>query len=512
MVRSIIVTLLGVSMAASCQLVHAAELEKAQVEFETLARELPNLDLDSVLYDRLESRSRWWPETGEVHQRVLEKVTDVAYTKETLLKLLKHEDAKVRTLAAVALFDREDPSVLPALVELCDDDAATFPAYMAFAYASFDLPKKDPPTVDQTVANVAAKMVAFYMGRAGYQYGVKHKTQPGFAEYWEARQDRSHCASWFAVKLARASQSRFPVRETRIPLIKEIHQQIGQLPPDERAWNLLWLSGENGRQWLVSDEELVEICQALGPEKLLRMLENNIPSDDPDLQPQPKSNSYYQLMQMFVLRHADQLLRPEDADALLACERWQRDYLKHGISDPLINPWWAIGAAHLQPKDASRVLHSAMQRFQGEFDSRHQAAIAIALWQLCGVAEKDFIVDWFYEVAPDRGAFPHCRGQFIVAMQQETNGREIVTQIIQDKRLDRLDWQSLDRLVHAVNAWEEKPIFTQDQLRQVWHPLGEGHYHWEKGKAQIDFPKETAELERHLQTWRTRLLEWASAG
>ena len=489
----------------------------AQAEFETLARQLPNLDLDSVLYDRLESRSKRSPETGEVHQRVLEKVTGVAYTKETLLKLLKHQEAKVRTLAAVALFDREDPSVLPALVELCDDDAMTFRGYMPFASAglgsaSLGLPQKDPPTVEQTVANVASKMVAFYMGRAGYHYGVKHKTQPGFAEYWEARQDRSHCASWFAVKLARASQSRFPVREARIPLIKEVRQQIDQLPPDERAWNLLWLSGENGSQWLVSDEELVEICQALGPEKLLRMLENNIPSDDPDLQSQRKSNSYYQLMQMFVLRHADQLLRPEDADTLLACERWQRDYLKHGISDPLITPRWAIAAAHLQPKDASRILHAAMERFQGKFDSRHQAAIAIALWQLCGPAEEDFIVDWFYEVVPGRGAFPHCRGDFIVTMQQETNGREIVTQIIQDKRLDRLDWQSLHRLVRAVNDWEEKPIFTQDQLRQVWHPLGEGHYHWEKGKAQKDYPKETAELEQHLQTWRTRLLDWASAG
>lgn len=510
MVRSIIVTLLGVSMVAWCHLAKAAELEKAQAEFETLARQLPNLDLDSVLYDRLESRSKWWPETGEVHQRVLEKVTDVAYTKETLLKLLKHEDAKVRTLAAVALFDREDPSVLPALVELCDDDAATFPAYIAFAYASFDLPKKDPPTTKQTVANVASKMVAFYMGRAGFHYGVKHKTEPGFAEYWEARKDRSHCASWFAVKMARASQSSFPVREARIPLIREVRQQIDQLPPDEQAWNLLWLYEEDGSQSLITEEEMVEACQALGPEKLLRMLQNDIPSDDPDLQPRPRGNSPYNLMRMFVLRHADQLLRLEDADALLACERWQRDYLKHGISDPLINPWWAIAAAHLQPNHASRILHSAMQRFQGEFDASFQAAIAIALWQLCGTAEKDFIVDWFYEVAPERGAFPHCRGQFVLAMQKETNGREVVTQIIQDKRLDHLDWQSLHRLVRAVNALEEKPIFTQDQLRQVWHPLGEGHYHWEKGKAQKDYPKETAELEQHLQTWRTRLLDWAS--
>jgi hypothetical protein len=284
-----------------------------------------------------------------------------------------------------------------------------------------------------------------------------------------------------------------------------VRKRIDKLTPDERTWILLWLNGESGSDALVAEEELVEACKTVGPDKLLLMLQRKIPSDDPDLQPRSNNNWLYRRMQLFVLGHARQLLRPNDSKALLTCERWERDYQKHGIGDPTITPWWAVASAHLEPKNASPILHAAFERFQGEFDSEEQAIICVALWHLCGKPEINFIKDWFFWSSPERGSFPNSRGQFIEAMRNDSNGEEIIVEIVRDKRLDELDWQSLRRLLTMVNSWTATPIIGEDELREVSHPLGEGHYHWEKEKALRDYPKETEVLETILADWRARL-------
>ena len=45
---------------------------------------------------------------------------------EPIVKLTQHEDPKVRTLAALALFAREDHRLLPPIAALCTDEAETF--------------------------------------------------------------------------------------------------------------------------------------------------------------------------------------------------------------------------------------------------------------------------------------------------------------------------------------------------------------------------------------------------
>lgn len=484
-----------------------ADLEKTRAEFEALAKEVPYLSISSVLYDRVDHFRSRHTENSKRYQQAMGKVTGGNYARETLLSLLSDDDPKIRTLAAIALFDREDPHDLPALVELCDDNAETFPGLQPFAYAlgSFGEDEKDPPTVKQTVGEVAKKMVAFYMGRSGFHYGVSHPKEPGFDAYWQARQGRAYCAAWFAVQLDRASQASFPVRDDRLPLIRALRQRIDALPADQRAWTLLYLGGGQQNEVLVTEAELLEACQSLGPDKLLEMLQNKIPTDDPDLQPRKRNNSSYQQMQGFVLRHAQQLLRKEDSNALLACERWQRDYLRHGISDPLLTPWWAIAAAQLNPDQASEILHAAYDRFQGQYDAGNQAQLCIALWQLGGQKEWDFILNWFYEVKPGRGMTLHARVRLIQAMQDDSHGREMIAKIIQDQRLDNLDWQSLRQLVQTVNSWTASPVVTEEDLQAARHPVGSAHYHWEKERARKDYPAETKALEANLQDWRNKL-------
>ena len=474
-------------------------------DFERLATELPYLSISSVLYDRPDHLFQVAdPKIREEHFRILGKVTDRKYSKKALLDLLTHSNPKVRTLAAVALFDREDPTVLPALVKLCADASATFDGHGELSATRLRFTGIGPPAKKRSVGDIAKKMVAFYMERSGFYYGLEHRTKPGFADYWDARKNRSYCAAWFAVQLARASQCTCPTQRGCIDRIRAVRRRIDDLPADDRTWVLLWLNGEDGSDVLATEKELVGACKKVGPKKLLLMLQNKIPSDDPDLQPRTNNNWPYRRMSLFVLRYADQLLRQSDSDTLLACERWQRDYQKHGITDPTITAWWAVAAARLKPNRASRILHAAMARFQGEHDSGERSTLCVAMWQLTGKSNTAFILDWFYEDAP-RGSFPNSRGSFIEAMGKDSNGKEIISQLIQDKRLAHIDWQSLERLVRVVNEWVDPPIATDEEIQKVRHPLGQRHYYRSRAEARQKYPKETKELQSHLSKWRKRL-------
>ena len=70
-------------------------------------------------------------------------------------------------------------------------------------------------------------------------------------------------------------------------------------------------------------------------------------------------------MSLFVLQHATALLRSADAPALLEQERWERDYQKHGITDPMISPWWAIAAAQFDDRAAPSILSVRVREISG---------------------------------------------------------------------------------------------------------------------------------------------------
>jgi hypothetical protein len=171
-----------------------------QSEFESLAVTMPYLELDSVLYDR--SRTRVGPANPaevNLHYQILQKITKPRYSQEILLPLLKHRDAKVRTLALVALYDREDPSVLPTLVSLADDKERTFDGYPKLSPVWLRTTGLGPPQREQTVGYIADAMVMFYLREAGFDYGIRHATEPGFRDYWKTHNGRAYGASWFAV-------------------------------------------------------------------------------------------------------------------------------------------------------------------------------------------------------------------------------------------------------------------------------------------------------------------------
>ena len=210
-------------------------------------------------------------------------------------------------------------------------------------------------------------------------------------------------------------------------------------------------------------------------------------------------------MVIFVLQHAQQLFQTNNSDKLLECELRQRNYKKYGLPSSIITPWWPIAAARLNPDNAFKILNEAVTRFQGKYDSEKRSLLYVAIYNLCVKSKIKLILDWFYEENPKIGIYPNCRAAFIKALSNSPNGNYILSQIIQDKRFDTIDWQSLKQLVHTVNLWFKTPVVNEKELWRTGHPLGRAHYHWKKAEAKKQYPKETAELEAHLKEWRKLL-------
>ena len=452
----------------------AADSGEARVrsDFENMAAKMPYLAIESVLFDRKDhSFEVANPQDRESHFQILEQATDRKYSKEELLDLLKHPDARVRTLAMIALFDRNDPTVLPALVELSNDETVTFDGYGKLSETWLGLTGIGPPQEKQTVGYLAKKMVAFYMERAGFYYGIKHPTQPGFEKYWEDRKNRSQCASWFAIKLDRANRGTSPTQPESIADIQNVRHQIDQLPTDDRAWTLLWLFGEGRSDKLTTESELLEMAKQLGPDRLMLMLQRKIPSTDPDLQPRDSNNWRYKGMTLFVLKHASELLRPEDADKLLTCRDTEADLnRKAGLTDPTSPQWWAVGAAHLKPSSASQIIHSAFDRIQGqnEYPAEMRSDLAVALWDVSGESQSEYLADWFYTEFPSKQLWSNWRRSFIenISTINDPSPKKLIDKLVKDPRFETIDWDvaSLQSLANVINGWLGKPAVSQSEI------------------------------------------------
>lgn len=429
-------------------------------ELEQMAGDLPYLSVDCVLLDCPEPFYKAAnPEDDRCHERILSRLLDLQYAPEVLQKLCSDENAKVRTLAMVALFDREDPSHLPRFVSLADDRTPTFDAYPPFAAAGFGI---EPGPRTQAVGDVAQRMVEFYLGKAGIQCGNRRLSQPDFEDYWAARKDRPYSASWFSVQWARAAQGSLSPSPERVDRLRAVRHRIDRLPADDHAWTLLWLHGSIQNDMLVTEKELVDVAQELGPDKLLLMLQHEIPCDDPDIR---RGGGAYTAMMLWVLKHSAQLLRLDQAPAVeacadrppLPCSSFMDSLLEPSppTQRKLRSPWWMIASADLQPERATAILHAAMAEFNKTSDGAHRAELAVALWRLGRTTEIPYLVDWFYDEPVLMNQSPDPRAQFLhqLAENPVVELASLVAAIVDDPRFSDLGYRPVKELKSMTDGW-----------------------------------------------------------
>ena len=486
-----------------------------RTKFEKVAARLEFFDLRAFLYNRpyLEfvtadsSGPDPAPDDPSVAARyfqLLNQVLDPKIPVAQIAPLCHDPDPKVRTLALAAIFQRNDAHLLPLIVELTGDTAPTFPGYARLSQTWLRRTGVGPPPQKQTVAGVANTMVNFYLGRAGYSYGVAGSYgNPGFAAYWAQRKGRKFCAGWFWVELARASRSTSPTQPKYRADIRAVRRHIDALPAADRDWTLLFLNGDEGSDLLATEAELTAAARRRGADALLSVLRDEIPSTDPDVQHRPDNDWLYQRLTGWILARAPELLRPDMADALLKCERRQRDYGAHKETDPLITAAWPVAAARLQPARGREILLAAWPRFQRENDGEERAALMAALTAVGDAHDFGFISTWLFSplsVKPDGGFNGGRQSEFFRLLPHRGASkatRQLVARLIEDKGFDTAKFQAVDQAAVLVNGWSPAPIVDRQKLYET-----SGIGDWNDPKALAALEPVRAELRQVTAQWR----------
>jgi hypothetical protein len=476
--------------------------EAGRVAFERIVRELAIFGPSQFLYG---FRQDLQGTDAAPAREFFEIVERRDRTANDFRQLLPHPDPKVRTLALIALYLLDDPTVLPDIFRFVRDDAETFRALVPVA-AMARIGGANP-TEKQTVGAIATRILQVYLESGGYLYGPSGGREPGFEAYWKTHAQRSSSAGWWTVRLARASHATSPTPRDRIDPIRQLRARIDALPEPDRTFVLLWLNGDAGSDVLVSTDELIALSKQLGSDTLLKILERRILSDDPDLQPRPSNNYAYARMCLFILQNATSVLRPTDASVLLARERWERDHEAHNVSDPLITPWWAIAAAALNDRETVSILRRAHERFDGQYDGEHRLELAHALCELTGNEQIPAVVDWFYQELTHPPLSTFALPSALTRLLAIDHGRDrFLRTLIEDSRFDSLSWKSLEVLARAMNATVGRPLISEEEMARVSWPDFDLFVQDIPARRRL-YPEQTAVLVEILTRWRRILRE-----
>lgn len=458
------------------------------------------------------------------------EATDPVLPTDDLKSLLKHPDPKIRTLALAALFNKDDPKLLPLFVPLASDTATTFPTIQIFHQGGVtSLPPLSERAAPQTVGDVARSFLLHYMAMANMRldWATDAATvRKQFAAYWEPRRNRKWSAGWFQLRLWRAApDARFPEHPARIAAVR---REIDRLKPVDRTMVLLYLGPRTG---FATEEEIVAACRALGPDRMLDLLRGGHLSDDPDLLHDPRDSGgnekyrerrqHHVGMALFVLRHAETLLRPDQAETLYALTPLWRDASR--------SPAFVIAAATLNPAKAPEWLRGEQARLNGEFDDPYQADIANALWRLGGQGMADDVREWFYAAPlakPDTNGvqnetFQISRARFLVGPSHEgaeavygnyfarhpsPENRAFIGALVRDSRFGKLGQEPLRVLLDIAEAWIKRPLLDALEVAKVQHPMG-SRVLGNEAYARQTYPDVTQKYLDSLEAWRMALCE-----
>jgi hypothetical protein len=437
-----------------------------QQRFERLAAETSHFATDDIIRNYFFDGGRWPVGLLEEQQRVLEELRSAGDKRQEIVPLLQHRDPRVRTLALGALFVREDPKDLPLIASLMGDGTETLP-HLGMSGQSMGgrLPLSSFES-RQTVGDVAQSMIAFYLGAAGQHPGGSLFVSDGrpfgnvsssaFDKYWSERRDRSYTAGWFLVKMWRATRRTTPLQRAYEPDVRRVLAEIDGLSPDQRRWTLVWV-WNNQRQIdaLVSDAAMVATLKVAGPDTLMKVVRGESPIDDPDLRGDRLASVG---TTAFILAHAPSLLRPSDATAVLAtpeAEAYRGANLMFVAAAARLR-----GLEDIESAATSLKNHIQAIPLTGFFGGRDQARLAFALWQMRGVAERPYLIEWFYTMLPAQRRSPDDLEYFLRAVEKERrpDTMTLLAGIVADRRFDNVDWTPLWRILEIVNSTLPAPL------------------------------------------------------
>ena len=428
------------ALVLSVCLAATASGESTRAAFERFAAGFSFFGVRELVYDRTEIYLAD-PEAMKAYRPLLAEFRARQDSVDEIVQLLLHADAKVRLLAIMALYMKEEPHVLPRIASLMDDTAQTYPD-PPYDKERVRMSGIGPPHEPKTVGEAATAVISFYVKPAE------------FTTYWEARKDRQFCAGWFAVQVRRATRGTSPMPEGSVDRLRAIRRKIDQVPMPDRRWILLELArreyGEYGTSHLIPEFQLARLCREVGSTTLREMIRGYDRGDGPNapfISPDPDLD--IESLRWFIYEHARDLLVAADAEDVLGAGN-------------------VIAAAELRPAMASQWLRPRLEK--GRTSAWEQAKEAAALWRIAGPAEADFVVNWYFRAPPNPGSIPSGRAAFLETAVTEPRPelRSLLARIVSDLRLGQTGPESTRTLLQIINPWLPTPLVGEEEIRESY--------------------------------------------
>jgi len=128
----------------------------------------------------------------------------------------------------------------------------------------------------------------------------------------------------------------------------------------------------------------------------------------------------------------------------------------------------------LKPTRAASILHDDLLFFQSPQrdwnDGYDQADLGIALWQMEGNSEADFLTNWFYsDLSKKNGHItPDACSRFIDGVAATSSARKLLAKILTDPRYTTLSAYATMSLAKAANHWMAKPVVSDKEIYDLY--------------------------------------------
>jgi hypothetical protein len=424
--------------------------------------------------------------------------------------LLRDADAKVRTLAALLLFDREQKELLPRLAALAGDAARTFPEAQRNAVALIDgrrVPASPWSERPATVGAVVQQLLAFAYAFAG------PRVDPDPVKALTAFRER-HCgpganAVWLALRLTRAHGGITPVRPPWHERVARVRAAVDALPSPDRELLTIGLPEltMHPTDSFATEAERIAAARKLGDEVLLLCLAGEFPSKDTGLHALFCKDGVFGThsgLHRFVLDPRHAIFGPGAAKRLLELEAEQRR--RSEGTTGFVDAGWAATAASLQPQHATAWLRAALERFAKPHELQQRAQLLAALAAYGDDASEATVVErfWHDDFVAMLGTYGRQLVLQALAGVPRTKALRVVRALLAAPAATDIDPLTAAELDQAAGALLGARPVGEDAVRQVWHPLGLQRLltKGQREQARAQHPVETERALAAARSWR----------
>ncbi len=379
--------------------------------------------------------------------------------------LLRHADAKVRTLGVMLLYQLNRVDVLPDIAALQYDAAQTFPSPAMLATS---VPAGKWPMQPASVADFARAVIATYVEKSVQLTDIAApspgRVSRGAVAEFAAERDPTLCTPALRVALQRATGGMTPLQNGRRDRVDAVLGLLQQVPMPRRFFVALALDFQENAGDRYSPD-LLDLAREVPRDVRLRVLCGEPAIDDPDL---ARGYGYE-----YLLAHVTDLFRGSDADLFLRmADDRLTDRDEQQVADELAAPD-QVAAARLRPADADGILGRAMDRLGDRHDGsadQARSTLALAMARFGGEPSLRRAVDWFFTMRPEPGSVGGGREGLMgaVAAESPARARLLYERLIRDPRLDRLGPYSTRLLIQAVQGYLGRSLAADDDLRAAY--------------------------------------------